>query len=66
MIITANQIKVNGIKVIINCLKEWDICTVSHRGKAAFVCVDMQTYKQFKEWQLDQNLAECEKDINFS
>ena len=63
MIITANDLKTKGISFFDKVLEKTEEIIVSVRGKQKFVLLDMQRYKQVREYELDKAYEDTLKDI---
>jgi len=63
MIITANDLKTKGISFFDKVLEKTEEIIVSVRGKQKFVLIDMERYKQIREYELDRAYEETLKDI---
>ncbi|AMG28880.1 prevent-host-death family protein [Grimontia hollisae] len=67
--ITANDVKVRGIKVIKEAIKDGLPHAVTERGKPAFYAISVEDYEEYQEWRLDKAIREAEADYdagNFS
>ena len=63
MIITANEIKTNGVSVFDNMLKKFDELIINVRGKNKYVVLDIERYKAFRESELDIAHMKAMQDI---
>lgn len=61
--ITANQLKIKGISLIENNLRDKHELVITVRGKEKFVVMDMQHYNYLRECELDAALHETEADF---
>ena len=60
-IITANELKTKGISVFSDSTGEEVIITI--RGKSKYVVLPIEKYNYFREFELENALAETRKDI---
>jgi PHD/YefM family antitoxin component YafN of YafNO toxin-antitoxin module len=63
MIITANEVKKNGVSMFDDLLKQFDELVVNVRGKNKYVILDIERYKDFRENELDLAHMRAMKDI---
>jgi hypothetical protein len=63
MIITANEVKKNGVSMFDGLLKQFDELVVNVRGKNKYVILDIERYKDFRENELDLAHMRAMKDI---
>ncbi len=63
MIITANEVKKNGVSMFDGLLKQFDELIVNVRGKNKYVILDIERYKDFRENELDLAHMRAMKDI---
>ena len=63
MIITANEIKTNGVSIFDNMLKKFDELIINVRGKNKYVVLDIERYKAFRESELDIAHMKAMEDI---
>jgi PHD/YefM family antitoxin component YafN of YafNO toxin-antitoxin module len=61
--ITANELKVKGIKAIQNELKDKDEAVITHRGKPKFIVVDFDRFDKLRGLELDKAYLEAMEDI---
>ncbi len=61
--ITANDLKVQGIKALSSELKENDEAIISFRGKPKYIVIDFERYDRLRELELDRDYLETMKDI---
>ena len=61
-IITANQLKINGVSAIQNNLMENHELVITVRGKEKFVVMDMKHYNYLRECELDVTLHQAKID----
>lgn len=64
MTITANEIKVSGIKVIKEAIKDGLPHLITERGKPAFYAISVEDHTEFQEWRLDKAIKEAQADYN--
>ena len=53
MTITANEVKKKGVSVFEKMLSNVDELIINVRGKDRFVVLDIERYKEFREYELD-------------
>ncbi|MBT3347596.1 MAG: prevent-host-death protein [Thiotrichales bacterium] len=63
MIITANDVKTNGVSIFDNILNKFDELIINVRGKNKYVVLDIERYKAFKEGELDLAHMKVMEDI---
>jgi hypothetical protein len=61
--ITANDLKVQGIKALNSELKDNDEAIISFRGKPKYIVIDFERYDKLRELELDRDYLEAVKDI---
>ncbi len=61
--ITANDLKVQGIKALHSELDKNDEAIISFRGKPKYIVIDFERYDKLRELELDRDYAEAMKDI---
>ena len=61
--ITANDLKVKGIKAIHQDIKENDETIISFRGKPQYIVLDFEKYDRLRALELDMAYLETMKDI---
>jgi len=61
--ITANEIKTRGVKVIEEQLEHADRVGITVRGKVKYVVMPVESYDAIHEMELDKALAETREDI---
>ncbi len=61
--ITANDLKVQGIKALNSELKENDEAIISFRGKPKYIVIDFERYDRLRELELDRDYLETMQDI---
>jgi len=61
--ITANDLKVKGIKIIDEQMKEEDEVLISYRGKPKYIVIDFERYDRIRESELDKIYLETMDDI---
>ena len=62
MIITANDLKTKGISFFEKVLGKTQEIIVSVRGTQKFVLIDIERYKQIREYELDRAYQETLED----
>jgi hypothetical protein len=63
MIITANEIKTNGVSMFGALLNQFDELIINVRGKNKYVILDIERYQEFRENELDLAYMKAMKDI---
>ena len=61
--ITANDLKVQGIKALNSELKDNDEAIISFRGKPKYIVIAFERYDRLRELELDRDYLETMKDI---
>ncbi len=61
--ITANDLKVQGIKAIHNELQENHEAIISYRGKPQYVVIDFKKFEELRAFELDKAYLETMEDI---
>ena len=61
--ITANDLKVQGIQALNTELKDNDEAIISFRGKPKYIVIDFERYDKLRELELDRDYLETMKDI---
>jgi hypothetical protein len=61
--ITANDLKVKGIKAIRQDIKENNEAIISFRGKPKYIVLDFEKYDRLRALELDEAYLETMKDI---
>jgi prevent-host-death family protein len=63
MTITANEVKKSGVSIFSKMLDKVDELIINVRGKDKFVVLDIERYKEFREYELDIAHMKAMKDI---
>jgi prevent-host-death family protein len=63
MTITANEVKKSGVSIFGKMLDKVDELIINVRGKDKFVVLDIERYKEFREYELDIAHMKAMKDI---
>ena len=63
MIITANDVKTNGVSIFDKMLSKVDELIINVRGKDKYVVLDIERYKEFRENELDIAHMKVMQDI---
>lgn len=63
MIITANDVKTNGVSMFGALLNQFDELIINVRGRNKYVILDIERYKEFRENELDLAYMKAMKDI---
>lgn len=61
--VTANDLKVKGISVVENILKEQEEAVISVRGQDKYVIMDLAKYAKLREYELSMALQEVRDDM---
>ena len=61
--ITANELKTKGISALDPVLNDHHQATITVRGKARYVVMDIAMYNQLREYELDTAIRESLADI---
>ena len=61
--VTANDLKVKGISVVENILKDNAEAVISVRGQDKYVVMDLDTYAKFREYELCIAVEEARNDM---
>jgi len=62
MVVTANEVKKRGVSIFGELLKKFDEIVINVRGKNRYVVLDYESYKEFREYQLDKAYREVMED----
>ena len=62
MIITANEVKKNGVSMFDGILEKFSEIVINFRGKNKYVVMDIQRYKELRALELDRAYEEVMKD----
>jgi prevent-host-death family protein len=63
MVINANEVKQNGVSLFGKLLSKVDELIISVRGKEKYVVLDIDRYKEFREYELDLAHMKAMDDI---
>lgn len=63
-VVTANELKTNGISRIAEITSNGDEVIISVRGKQRYVVLTIEQYNYFRECELEAALAETNRDID--
>jgi len=63
VIITANEVKKNGVSIFGKMLDKFDELIINVRGKDKFVVIDIERYKKFRANELDIAYMKAMQDI---
>jgi len=63
MIITANQLKTNGVSLLDSMMETVSQVMISVRGKPRYMVVPIDKYEEMYESELDRALEDTQKDI---
>lgn len=61
--ITANDLKVQGIKALSSELKDNDEAIISFRGEPKYIVLDFDRYDKLRELELDRDYLEAMREI---
>jgi len=61
--ITANDLKKKGVSLLDDLIKDQEEAIITVRGKSKYVVIDMATYNQFRELELETALMQVRRDI---
>lgn len=61
--ITANDLKVQGIKALSSELKDNDEAIISFRGEPKYIVLDIDRYDKLRELELDRDYLEAMREI---
>ncbi len=61
--ITANDLKVQGIKAIHDELKNNDEAIISYRGKPQYAVIDFKKLEEMRTFEIDKAYLEAMEDI---
>ena len=64
MVVSANDVKKNGVSIFDDLLKKFDEVIINFRGKKKYVVIEYERYKAFREYELDKDYNEVMKDID--
>ena len=63
-VITANDLKKQGVSVLDPILKEEQEAVITVRGERKYVVMDMEAYNHFRECELEAAFAEAQRDLD--
>ena len=63
MVVSANDIKKNGVSIFDELLEKFNEVIINFRGKNKYVVIDYERYKDFRAYELDKAYNEVMKDI---
>jgi PHD/YefM family antitoxin component YafN of YafNO toxin-antitoxin module len=61
--ITANDLKKKGVSLLDDLIKDQEEAIITVRGKSKYVVIDMATYNQLRELELETALMQVRRDI---
>lgn len=61
--ISANDLKVQGIKALSSELKDNNEAIISFRGEPKYIVLDFERYDRLRELELDRDYLEAMQDI---
>jgi prevent-host-death family protein len=64
-VITANELKTKGVKLIEKVTAHNSEAIITVRGKNKYVILSIEDYNQLREYELDTAIKESQKDILF-
>lgn len=62
-IVTANDLKKQGVSLLDPILKDEQEAVITVRGKRKYVVMDMEAYNHLRECELDAALMESKRDL---
>ena len=62
MLISASEVKINGVSFIGKLIKKHKEVFITVRGKKKFAVLSIEEYERLKEAELDRLIFEAEKD----
>ncbi len=62
-VISANQLKIQGISVVAAALQQATEAVISVRGEGKYVVMDFAQYEKFREYELEAALLEAKRDV---
>ena len=63
IMISANELKIKGIKAIDQELTEKNEAIITHRGKPKYIVLDIEKYDQIRALELDLLYLQAQKEI---
>jgi len=63
MVVSANDVKKNGVSIFDELFKKFDEVIINFRGKNKYVVIEYERYKAFREYELDKAYNEVMQDI---
>jgi len=63
VMITANDLKVKGIKALQSELKDNDEAIISFRGEPKYIVIDFKRYDKLREIELDEAYLQAMEEI---
>lgn len=63
-VITANDLKKQGVSLLDPILKEEQEAVITVRGQRKYVVMDMEAYNHFRECELEAAVAETQRDLD--
>ncbi len=61
--ISANQLKTQGISVVTAALQQATEAIISVRGEGKYVVMDLAQYEKFREYELEAAVLEAKRDV---
>ena len=61
--VSAGELKKRGISVLEDVIDEQGGAIITVRGRNKYVVLEMSTYNQFREYELEAALAETKRDL---
>lgn len=61
--ISANQLKTQGISVVAAALQQATEAIISVRGEGKYVVMDLAQYEKFREYELEAAVLEATRDV---
>ncbi|MBU0559629.1 MAG: prevent-host-death protein [Bacteroidetes bacterium] len=63
-IISANELKIKGVRAIQDATINGSEAVITIRGKKEYVVISLDKYNELREYELEAALLESKKDIN--
>jgi len=61
--VSAGELKKRGISILEDIIEKQGGAIITVRGQNRYVVLDMSTYNQFREYELETALAETKRDL---
>ena len=63
-VITANELKKQGVSLLDPILKDEQEAVITVRGKRKYVVMELEAYNHFRECELEAALMETQRDLD--